>query len=234
MGRGEFMVRGIGTTKINMSAKDFAYSELKQQIIDGILRPNQSVIESELSQDLDISRTPLREALQRLELEGLIVRKRNGRMKIAPISVQEATEVFNVRAKLEGIVTAEATDNATKQDIDYLTGIVNQLKQQYIVGNNEGILHFGSMFHSYIYELSGNRTANHILSLLNDHIHRYRRLIPHDTLSNQTDEDEHQIILDFMVEKNALAAQQAVEQHIQQSLELTIHVVMQYEKNMSK
>src|SRR5690625_4864974 len=161
-----------------ISTSDVCSSDLKASIITGELKPDEPIVEKQLAQVLEISRTPLREALHRLELEELVVRQMNGRLKVASISVQEVKEIFTVRGKLEGLVVANATENAMAKDIDHLKTIVEMIKKSFEEGKIEEILYYGSEFHLSIYELSKNKTAVNILYQLNDHIYRYRRMIP--------------------------------------------------------
>src|SRR6478736_666407 len=97
-----------------LSTKDFVYFEIKKRIIESVLKPDQPINEESLAAEVQISRTPIREALQRLEIEELIIRQPNGRLKVAPITTQEVNELFNVRSLLEGLITREATIKATE------------------------------------------------------------------------------------------------------------------------
>ncbi|WP_245237488.1 GntR family transcriptional regulator, partial [Paenibacillus ihuae] len=83
-------------------SKDNTYFELKQKIIDNELKPGQNVHEESLAALLGVSRTPLREAIQRLENEDFLVRQSNGRLKVAPVTLEELEEIFLVRGMLEG------------------------------------------------------------------------------------------------------------------------------------
>lgn len=202
-----------------VSARDFAYSEIKEDVIKGVLEPDSPIVENHLAKKLEISRTPLREALHRLEVEELVVRQNNGRLKVAPISQKEVEEIFTIRSKLEGIVVMQATENATEEDLFHLSNITRMIKESLKENRQENILFYGNEFHSYIYELSNNKTAVGILSQLNDHIHRYRQLIPaknQDRLKNSY--EEHQGILDFIAAGNPEAAKVAIQEHIEHSL----------------
>ena len=84
-----------------LSTKDFVYFEIKKRIIEGVLKASQPINQESLASELEMSRTPIREALQRLENEELIIRQPNGRLKVSPISIQEVQETFNVRSLLE-------------------------------------------------------------------------------------------------------------------------------------
>jgi len=211
-----------------ISTSDYAYTNIKESIITGELKPDEPIVEKQLAQVLEISRTPLREALHRLELEELVVRQMNGRLKVASISVQEVKEIFTVRGKLEGLVIANATENATAKDVDSLNTILEMIKKSFEEGKIEEILYYGSKFHSSIYELSKNKTAVNILYQLNDHIYRYRRMIPnHDMDRFEKSIAEHEQIIKSMKENNIEGAQLAMEQHIEASMEIAISSIQE-------
>ena len=209
-----------------LSAGDRSYYETKQKILEGVLAPGQPIVEEDLASELEISRTPLRSGLQQLEFENLVVRKSNGRLIVAPVSIQEVKEVFKVRGRLEEIAVEEATDNATEEDIKNLSNIVYMIKRANKSGEIDDILYYGSQFHNYIYDLSGNQTVSNILAQLNDHIHRYRRLVPKKHMEKlNVEEDEHEVILEYMTKKDKKGAQQAIRRHIQNSLETAVGAI---------
>lgn len=213
---------------MRVSAKDFAYTEVKQRIINCKFNPGKQIVEEELSNELEISRTPLREALQRLELEELVVRQPNGRLKVAPVSVKEVKELFLVRSMLEGIVVSEAIDNISDQDIKNLSYLVRMVKETSGEGNHEDVSNFGTQFHTYLYNLSQNKTVVKILFQLNDHITRYRRLA--HFIDTKKTSDEHEVILDFIVKKDKKNAETTMKNHVLDSMNQAVLAVMQYEE----
>ncbi len=215
---------------MRVSAKDFAYTEVKQRIINCNFKPGQQIVEEELSNELEISRTPLREALQRLELEELVVRQPNGRLKVAPVSVKEVKELFLVRSMLEGIVVSEAADNITDQDIKNLSYLVRMVKETSVEGNHEDVSNFGTQFHTYLYNLSQNKTVVKILFQLNDHITRYRRLA--HFIDTKKTSDEHEVILDFIIKKDKKNAELTMKNHVLDSMNQAVQAVIQYEETL--
>ncbi|UOE56197.1 GntR family transcriptional regulator [Bacillus sp. CMF12] len=211
-----------------ISAKDIAYSELKKRIINCSFKPGQPIIEDELASELEISRTPLREALQRLELEELVVRQPNGRLKVAPVSKQEVKELFLVRSMLEGVVVVEAIENITEKEIRHLSYLVKMLKETSREGNYEDVNHFGSQFHISLYDLCDNKTVVKILYQLNDRITRYRRLA-HFVDTKKTS-DEHEVILEYIIKKDKVNAELTIKNHVLDSLEQALEIVKQYEE----
>lgn len=206
-----------------MSTRDYAYLEIKERIIIGELTPNEPIVEETLADELKISRTPLREALQRLEIEELVIRQMNGRLRVAPLSVQEVEEIFSIRSMLEGIVVEQATMKATARDINNLTHIVLMIEETFNTNHIDDILYYGGQFHTTIYELSGNKTAIKFLHQLNDHIQRYQRLIPmHDDDRLQRSIAEHKQILKYIKLKDKKSASLSMIAHIDNSLKSVV------------
>lgn len=214
-----------------MVTKDFAYFEIKKKIINGELTPDQDVVEENLAIELGVSRTPLREALHRLEYEELVVRKTNGRLKVASISVKEAEEIFIVRSLLEGVVAKDSARNASKKDIDHLKDIVKMIEKAINEGRDGDLVYYGTQFHSYLYSISGNQTVIKILNMLNGHISRYRRLglIENRVVHN---EEDHGRILKYIINRDADGAEMAMRNHIQGSLTTAIEKIKKYKQNM--
>jgi len=208
------------------STRDFAYIQLKQMIISGRLKPDAPIVEDQIATKLSISRTPLREALQRLEMEELIIRQHNGRLKVSPISIIEVKEIFTVRMKLEEIVIVEAMERATEDDYNHLANILLLIRETVKQNNIEDALYYGGQFHQYIYELSEHKLASNLLSQLNDRIYRYRRLMPMKQFDSfKKSIEEHELILAYMKEKNKEKAIRVIQDHLNNSLQAIIQVI---------
>ncbi|MCM3743531.1 GntR family transcriptional regulator [Sporosarcina luteola] len=214
-----------------VSTKDLAYNELREKIVKGILEPGQPIVEEELAKELEISRTPLRESLQRLELEGLISRGINGRMNVAPISIQEVKEIFIIRGNLEGIVIENAIDNITEREIEHLTHLVEILRMTSSLEDFETIDNYGGQFHEYIYKVSRNTIAVRFLSQINSLINRYRRLAHKCIIDTKKSVDEHEIILNYIIKKDKENAVAAVNKHILGSMNQAIKTVENYKNS---
>lgn len=213
-----------------VSAKDIVYTKLKKGIISCEFKPGQAIIEDDLASELEVSRTPLREALQRLEIEELVIRQQNGRLKVAPVSVKEVKELFLVRSMLEGIVVLEAIENITEKEIQHLSYLVIMVKNSGET-NFEDVDHFGSQFHTALYHLCHNNTAVKILMQLNDRIARYKRLAYF--VDTKKTSEEHEIILDYIIKKDKLNAEIAIKNHVLDSMEQAIKAVEQYEESIN-
>ncbi|WP_449598816.1 GntR family transcriptional regulator [Niallia sp. Marseille-Q9988] len=198
--------------------KDHAYLALKHQVINGDLKPDEIIREEQLASNLEISRTPLREAIQRLEMEDFLVRQTNGRLKVAPANRKEMEEIFLIRSMLEGTITRHAAMRATDKDIRILNSIQNKIKYSFQEGASQDFVSYGFEFHDYLGEISQLKTFEKTLEKLRDHSLRYCRLISRfGKWSNHADE-EHALILQKIMEKNPDGAEQAMKDHIFSSL----------------
>ena len=209
-----------------LSTKDFVYFEIKKQIIEGVLKESQPINQEVLASELEMSRTPIREALQRLENEELIIRQPNGRLKVSPISIQEVQEIFNVRSLLEGLVTREATIKATENDIQKLQFYTNLIIEAAANDKREELVDYGGKFHSYLYQVSGNYTAIKILNQMNDHISRYRRLAPIESdVRGKKAAQEHKELFEMISKKDYEKAEFLMKKHIKNSLAAAIESI---------
>lgn len=141
------------------SASDYAYNELRTKIIELEYPPSEQLAEDSLAKGLNISRTPLRQALYRLELEGLVSKQPNGRLRVCPISLAEAKEVFKVREALEGLLTAEAAQLVTPESLHQLEDRIELMKLAAVKGRKTDTVKYGSEFHSILHAISTNATA---------------------------------------------------------------------------
>ncbi|WP_284642042.1 GntR family transcriptional regulator [Paenibacillus silviterrae] len=199
-------------------SKDNTYFALKQKIIDNELKPDEIVHEESLAAMLGVSRTPLREAIQRLENEEFLVRQPNGRLKVAPVTLKEVEEIFLIRSMLEGYIAKNATRNASDKDIQHLTAMIDKMKQSFQLGYNDEFVSYGFEFHDYLSEISRLKTFAKILNQLRDHALRYCRFVSLQGDWNKQADEEHSLILQKITEKDEEGAEKAMQDHIMNSL----------------
>lgn len=205
------------------SVSSVVYDTLKRKIIELDYKPDQQLNEEMLTKELDVSRTPLRQALHRLELEGLIIRRVNGRIAVASITVEEAEEVFEVREVLEGLIAKEATQHITAEQIGQLEEVLTLMERAAEKKQSLNLIRHGSAFHHILYESGHNETAIRFLDQLNSRIERYRRLggYLNPEYMPMLPVQEHQKVFHFIRERKAEEAEWAMRAHIRRSLELT-------------
>ena len=191
-----------------------AYVLILEAIDVGIYKPGSRLVESELAERFGVSRTPIREALQRLETQSLLTR--DGRsLVVASLDHNQMAELYVVRTELEGLAARLAAQHASEQEIDVL---------QQMVGADRTWTHDASAlsrsnkrFHKQLHLASHNRFLVQQLDL----VHRSMALLATTSLAVEgrgpVALDEHQAIVTAISERNGAAAYQAVRQHLSQA-----------------
>ncbi len=123
-----------------------AYEFLRNRILSGQLPPNSRIVEKEVAGQLKISRTPVREALARLEMEGLVARSPRRGATVCPMELDEVDEIYEIRAALETLVARRACARATDAEIETLACALRQaqecLQMEDLVGTSRNTVHF--------------------------------------------------------------------------------------------
>ena len=191
-----------------------AYVLILEAIDVGIYKPGSRLVESELAERFGVSRTPVREALQRLETQSLLTR--DGRsLVVASLDHNQMAELYVVRTELEGLAARLAAQHASEEEIDVL---------QQMVGADRTWTHDASAlsrsnkrFHKQLHLASHNRFLVQQLDL----VHRSMALLATTSLAVEgrgpVALDEHQAIVTAISERNGAAAYQAVRQHLSQA-----------------
>jgi DNA-binding GntR family transcriptional regulator len=200
--------------KIVDNPDDEGYDRLRAAIVAGELQPNERLVELELSERLGIGRTAIRTALVRLQSEGLVARERHRGAKVRLVDEQEAVEIVQARAVLEGLAAYHAAVHATDADIAHLRGIVAGLRTLVDAGDLLGASDEQAVLHRTILEISGHATARRLILGLNSQIVRfqYRTILvpgrPERSLA------EHTAIVEAIAARDPQGAQDAMRQHL--------------------
>lgn len=148
------------------------YGKLLHGILDGEISPGRVTSQLELARDLDVSRTPLREALRMLEHEGLVVLDPNRRVRIAPLSVAEAEDLWVMRVALETVAIRITVPQLKDEDIAELEGLMAQMDHLSAAGSPRyDDAH--AAFHGRLCRLAGDR-VDELMGQLSSHTRRYR------------------------------------------------------------
>ena len=136
MQKGKYTMKGLNSLCLSLkiiktgrvSAKSLVLNQLQNWIIEGVLKPNEKINDGELAEALGVSRTPVREALQILELSGLVEMVR-AKTKIAPIKLDDVSIIYETMAGLHSIIGKQALQNITNADIQLLSEINEHFQQ---------------------------------------------------------------------------------------------------------
>jgi DNA-binding GntR family transcriptional regulator len=202
------------------SKKTIVYENLKKRIITHALKPGDPLNESLLSKELKTSKTPVREALQQLQKEGLVENIPNKGSFVSRISFQDIREIFEIREILECEAIKRA---ATKVDLSKIKALKDAFVSSKSENGRPAPTHFksGDQIHTFIFETFGNNRLMEIYKRLQDHIVRNRIYFFDQSHPGRSEESfkEHLEMLEAMEAQDPLRAEQAVRNHLRNSLE---------------
>lgn len=229
-------VSSLATVDPARSTSDWVFAELWHRIVTRELAPGQKITEVELSSLLDVSRTPLRAAVQRLQDVGLIERRRNRTMRVAPLSQAEVRELSMVRERLECLVVAEAARRVATEGlpVDNLISLVAEMEALGTVQHGAlAVLRLGEAFHIGLCRLSGLSRVEVMLADINLSLRRYQILLNESIDRTPQLVHEHRAILDAVASGNSAAAEGRMKEHISAGRELYLHYMTQQGKHVS-
>lgn len=158
------------------SLRSMLVNRLRDLILDGELHPGQKLVERDLTESFGVSRSLLREALQQLQAEGLIVNILHRGPSVAVITEHEAREIYAVRALLESRAGRDFVDNAREDDIEALSAAVAALREPDVRDDPHRQLVAKNEFYAALLSGGGNSTIAQLLKLLNNRVTMLRRV----------------------------------------------------------
>jgi DNA-binding GntR family transcriptional regulator len=187
---------------------------LRAAIVAGQLRPNERLVEADLTRRLGIGRSAVRTALARLEHEGLVELEPHRGARVRLVSVPEAVEILQARAALEGLAAARAARNATETDIADLRAILAEMRRLLDAGDLLKASDTNAVLHRRLLEIGGHATATRLIDGLRSQLVRftYRTiLVPGRSERSFT---EHTAIVDAVAAHDSRAAERAMRRHL--------------------
>ncbi|KAB2443635.1 GntR family transcriptional regulator [Bacillus luti] len=178
-----------------VSAKSLVLNQLQDWIIEGVLQPDEKINDGELAEALGVSRTPVREALQILELSGLVEMVPGQKTKIAPIKLEDVSIIYETMAGLHSIIGKQALQKITDADIKLLSELNNFFKQSIEEKNSKRALQLDIQFHNTITFIAKNRYIEPFLENMQLHVLRLEYLFFQNFIpASQSIEEHHSII----------------------------------------
>lgn len=194
--------------------RDVVFNTLRQAILKGEMEPGERLMEITLANKLGVSRTPIREAIRKLELEGLVhMIPRKGAV-VASISEKDMRDVLEVRITLEELAVKLAIKNMNEEDIDMLKKAGQAFENAVISRDIVNIVEADVAFHDVIYNKTENNRLIQIISNLREQMYRYRLEYVKDARTHSILISEHNDIIACLAKKDVEAAKAAVREHV--------------------
>ncbi|HIE13478.1 MAG TPA: GntR family transcriptional regulator [Desulfotomaculum sp.] len=195
--------------------REVVFESLREAIIAGMLKPGERLMEVQVAEELGVSRTPVREAIRKLELEGLVVMLPRRGAYIAGISVKDIADVFEVRAALEALAASLAAERITDAELEDLERSLVEITKVSDTGEIGTIVARDTNFHDIIYRASRNSRLIQIISNLQDQIQRFRMATLSRPGRTREAVEEHKKIVEAISDRNGELAAQLAREHIE-------------------
>ncbi len=197
-----------------MPLRDVIFNTLRDAIVSGELKPGERLMEVSLAEKMGVSRTPVREAVRKLEMEGLVKMTPRRGTHVAEISVKDIIDVLEIRAALDKLATKLAANRIRPEGIRQLENIHRQYKAALEKENLSAAIKKDVEFHEAIYNASGNPKLVSVAGNLREQIYRFRVIYMKDFSNAEDVLEEHENILEAMRKGDALKAGNMAEEHI--------------------
>ena len=202
--------------------REMVYEELKIQILTGAIVPGTRMMEVELAEEMGVSRTPIREAIRKLEKEGLVTIEPRRGAYASMISTDDMVEILEVRQDLEGLAAQFAASRMTEEQLDELKAISDQYNKAVQEGIMGDMIRYDTRFHRLIVDSCNNKILVHMIEQLQELVLRFRYIYYDNFRRAEHMPKEHQEIMEAIASGDEKRAREAADVHIYRLKQLVI------------
>ena len=209
------------------------FEYLKNAIIDQTITPGSRLVESKIADMLGISRTPLREALHKLEREDWIEKTGSGGFQVVTLTKDDIEQTFGIRSVLEAYAARLAAENHKDKDLIPLEKKIKEFKICLETKNSDELQKINTEFHDLLYALSKSPKLIKMINQLRAQISRYRQIILKQIEYAHKSNEDHIKMLDAIKNRDGKAVEQLVRQHIIKGKYAVLSQLKQEEEKIS-
>lgn len=195
--------------------RDVVFNTLRHAILRGELKPGERLMEIQLANKLGVSRTPIREAIRKLELEGLVLMIPRKGAEVAEITEKSLMDVLEVRGSLEELAVDLACDRITESQLEELKEAAGKFEEALRTRDLTEYAEADVHFHDIIYNATDNQRLVQLLYNLREQMYRYRVEYLKRQEVHQTLLEEHSYIIECIENRNKECAKTAIRTHIE-------------------
>ena len=209
----------------NRPLKDVVYESIRKTLIDGKVPAGERFIEKEYSDRLNISRTPVRESLKQLEIEGLVKYIPRTGVVVNRITKDDVIEIYKIRNSLELLVVTEAMKYITESDAVNIYNLLDETELANKKGDIDKVISLFTKFNNELYNLSNMKILPTMISNLNNYLNRFRIISIEDDARREKALLEHRHILDTIIAKDRDLAELIIKKHLYDSLSVVLEEI---------
>jgi len=210
-------VMSLGPAVESKPIREIAYETLKHAIITGELPAGARIVETEYAERMHISRTPLREALRKLERDGLVEYMLRRGVVVRAFTISDVEEIYTIRNCLEMLTLPAIIQNATEQDIKRLRDLLNEMDPLTEKGEIAELSPRARTFHSELTALSGQKRIIRAIEGQDEYITRFSALSIAKEDRRAAAHQEHHRLVDYVEERNLPKFEELMRRHIERS-----------------
>lgn len=190
---------------------------LRQAIKDGVLKPGERLMEIQLADELGVSRTPIREAIRKLEQEGFVVMVPRRGTYVSDVSLKDISQVFEIRSALEELAAGLAAERITDEELERLERILVEVNGFISKDDFDKIVDADIRFHDILYHASRNTRLFDILHNLREQLLRFRSISMHYPGRLAATWEEHRQMVENIASHNSAMARKIAKKHMENS-----------------
>lgn len=196
------------------SLRSKIYNQLKNAILNGVYKPGESLIEMKVAKELGVSRTPVREAIRQLELEGLVSSKPNKGVVIEGVTEEDVEDIYTIRKMIEGLAARWAAEKMSEEQLKELKDTLDLMEFYTEKGEFDKVSELDTKFHDIIFKASNSRPLESILTNFHHFIQRARLFSIKTGCRVNHALEEHKEIYKALEARDTVAAEKAVIKHV--------------------
>ncbi len=202
--------------------REIVFGELRNLILTGKIEPGTRMMEIELAEEMGVSRTPIREAIRKLEEEGLVVIEPRKGAYVSEVSIPDIVNILEVRENMDGFSSYLAAQRISKVGKEKLDEISTSFNDAVESGIMDDMIKYDTLFHKVIVEETNNNYLINMMEKLQELVLRFRYIYYKDFRRAEEMPNEHKIISDAIIGGDAETARMESELHIRKLKELII------------
>lgn len=200
--------------KETQSLRGRVFHEIREDILRGHYKQDEPIKEVKVAEKLGVSRTPVREALRQLELEGLVNIIPNKGVVVTGINQKDISDIYAIRSLIEGLCARWAAERINKEQLDLLEEIVYLSEFHLEKGHIDQLYDLDTRFHEVLYEASGSRILEHVLSDFHSYVQNVRKYSLSSKVRAMKSIEEHKLILEALRNNDGDEARKRANKHI--------------------
>lgn len=225
------MIKSLSSMKLDnyKPLRDLVFEALREAIITGELKSGERLMEVQLAEEMGVSRTPVREAIRKLELEGLVAMVPRKGAYVSGMSLKDAIDVFEIRESLEGLAAGLAAERITEEELINLKKVFDDMGSAVVRNDLKTLIKKDAEFHQIMFTASRNERLAQTINTLREHIERFRAQSFSNPARVSTFLTEHKKIYDALISRNAEKSEALARDHIRRSENNVVNILRKRE-----